>query len=189
MVPNMTQANTPEITAAARLDSTANDRFAQAKARRAAAETLRTQANGKPGVARERLEDLGGPQLKLTVRGGIPGYHLYWENDEDGKIEQLLFDGFDFVEPGEVQRGSDLVADMDLAHRVSRYVGRQQDGSPLRAYLMKCPEDLWERRKAASQRQVDEWDQQIRNGRMKPQDNTQYVPTGTTNKLETNAKV
>ena len=191
MVHNMTaDSQTAAASAAPKSDATANDRFAQARQRREAAISVRNSNDrSRQGAVRERTPDLGGPQLKLSVRGEVPGHHLYWENDEDGKIEQLLFDGFDFVTPDEVQRASDLVADMDLANRISRYVGRQQDGSPLRAYLLKCPQQLWDDRKAASQKQVDEWDQQIRNGRMKPQDNSQYTPVGTTNRLETNARV
>ncbi len=186
MVSNMTEANT---TQAPKSDATANDRFAIAKQRREAAIAQRDSARTTKGAVRERTPDLGGQQLKLSVRGEVPGHHLYWENDEDGKIEQLLFDGFDFVAPGEVQRASDLVVDMDLANRVSRYVGRQQDGSPLRAYLMKCPNEIWEARQVAAQHQVNEWDEQIRQGRMKPQDSRQYVPKGYESSLETNSKV
>ena len=184
MVSNMSEVNTTP-----KSDATANDRFAVAKQRRETAIAQRDSARAAKGAQRERAPDLGGQQLKLSVRGEVPGHHLYWENDEDGKIEQLLFDGFDFVAPGEVQRASDLVVDMDLANRVSRYVGRQQDGSPLRAYLMKCPNEIWEERQTRSQHQVNEWDEQIRQGRMKPQDNNQYVPKGYESRLETNSKV
>jgi hypothetical protein len=185
----MTTANqtTAPTQAAALADKTADDRFTRAKQARDIA-IKRDAERQSAGAVRERAPDLGGPQLKLTVHGTIPGYHMYWENDEDGKIEQLLFDGFDFVTPDEVRRGSDLVADMDLTNRISRYVGRHQDGSPLRAYLMKCPDEIWEARQAGAQRQVNDWDEQIRNGRMKAQEG-QYVPKGTTSKLETNAKV
>lgn len=183
----MTTETKPDTATAA--DATANDRFAQALSRRKAAIASRDAARQQTGAVREREPDLGGQRLKLTVRGEIAGHHLYWENDEDGKIEQLLFDGFEFVAPEEVGRAADLVVDMDVSNRISRYVGRRQDGSPLRGYLMKCTDEVWERRKAADRRQVDEWDDQIRNGRMKPQSPTEYVPAGYTSKLETNAKV
>lgn len=170
------------------LDSTANDRFAAAKARRQAAMSRDTSTESAQ-MQREREPDLGGHRLKLSVRGTIPGYTMYWENDEDGKIEELLYEGFDFVDPSEIGRASDIVADMDVANRVSRYVGRREDGSPLRAYLLKCPDEIWAQRKTRDQRQVDEWDNQIRNGRMKPQSPTEYVPTGYNNQLLTNSKV
>lgn len=171
------------------LEATANDRFAQAKARREASQAIAKRDSDRQGAKREREPDLGGQRLKLSVSGEITGHHMYWENDEDGKIEQLLFEGFDFVAPGEVHRASDLVADMDLANRISRYVGRREDGSPLRAYLLKCPNEIWEARKAREQSQANEWDEQIRNGRMKPQSSTEYVPQGYSSSLQTNAKV
>lgn len=176
-----------QVAASTTADATANDRFTRAKQQRDAA-ILRDADRQKVGAVRERTPDLGGLQLKLTVIGEVPNHHMYWENDEDGKIEQLLYEGFDFVSPDEVRRGSDLVADMDLTNRISRYVGRHQDGSPLRAYLMKCPNELWDQRQARGQRAAQERDDQIRNGRMKPQAD-QYVPKGYDSRLETNSKV
>ena len=175
---------TPTANAVASVEATANDRFARAKQARDAAIAKR-DANRKTGTPRERDNDLGGQALKLSVIGEIAGYHMYWANDENAEIEELIYQGFDFVEPGEVRRAADLVVDMDLSNRISRYVGTRTDGSPLRAYLMKCTTEIWEARQARRMVQVDEWDNQIRNGRMKPQDNTQYVPTGFVNKLQT----
>lgn len=171
---------------AAKGDATANDRFAAAKAAR---QVARDRRDSSPAAAREREPDLGGQRLRLSVIGEIPGHHMYWANDEAGEIEQLIFDGFDFVEPGEVQRASELVADMDLGNRISRYVGRREDGSPLRAYLMKAPQAIWDARQERNLRQATEWDEQIRNGRMKPQSSTEYVPKGYESRLETNSKV
>ena len=184
----MTDISKQTASAATRTESSAEDRFTRAKQSRDAAIAKRDADRQKGGAVREREPDLGGQRLKLSVIGEIPGHHMYWENDEDGKIEQLLFDGFDFVSPDEVRRGSDLVADMDLTNRISRYVGRHQDGSPLRAYLMKCQDEIWAERQANSQRQVNDWDEQIRNGRMKAQDG-QYVPKGYESKLQTNSRV
>lgn len=179
------QSNNTKPEAAAVADSTSNDRFLQAKRAREAA--LAARAGQREEMPRERVPDLGGQRLKLSVQGEIPGHHLYWENDEDGRIEQLLFDGFDFVQPGEVNRASDLVADMDLANRISRYVGRREDGSPLRAYLMKCPQDIWDARQANGLDLANERDRHIRNERMKPQEH-QYVPKGYESSLKTNSK-
>lgn len=181
----MTTANTPNASKEESASAT-NDRFAAAQAVRKA--NIEARKAAKP-MERERVPDLGGMRLKLSVQGEIPGHHLYWENDEHGRIEQLLYDGFEFVAPGEVGRSSDVVSDLDLSNRVSRYVGRRDDGSPLRAYLMKCPNELWEERQAAGLAQASTWDQEIRHGRMKPQDGSQYVPQGYLSKLETNAPV
>lgn len=187
MVDTMNDTSKSPAPVLSKTDATANDRFAQAKAARQAA--IAKRDNDRTKSPREREDDLGGPRLKLSVIGDIPGYTMYWENDEDGRIEQLLFEGFDFVEPGEVNRAADLVADMDLGSRISRYVGRREDGSPLRAYLLKLPTDMWNKRKLREQSQTDEWDDQIRNGRMKPQDRNQYTPQGYESVLDTHAKL
>jgi hypothetical protein len=168
--------------------SPVEDRFAGVLKARAAAIAKR-DSQRKDGAVREREPDLGGQRLKLSVHGTIPGHHLYWENDEAGKIEELLYQGFDFVAPGEVRRGSELVSDMDLSNRISRYVGKNEDGSPLRAYLLKCPDEIWNARELAGQRLTDARDYEIRNGRMKPQDSHEYVPKGYESSLATNANV
>lgn len=113
--------------------------------------------------ARE-TEVSGGPRLKLGVRGSIPGFTLFWENDDEGAVEQLLYEGFSFVEPEEVRMQSHIVSDADLSKRVSRYVGKKADGSPLRAYLLKCPDEVWKEREADRYRQADERDAAIRSG-------------------------
>ena len=167
---------------------TSNDRFALAKKAREAALAKRSGDRGE--AARERTPDLGGQRLKLAVRGSVPGHVLYWENDENGKVENLLFEGFDFVTPGEVQRATDLVADMDLTNRISRFVGRQEDGSPLRAYLLKCPQAIWDERASVSQQIADERDASIRNRSMQPDSKEgRYIPAGYQSSLNTNSKV
>lgn len=150
-----------------------------AKARRAAllAGGSRTEAD------RERAEDLGGLRLKLSVQGRIEGYHLYWENDQDGAIETLLFEGFEFAEPAEVKMQSAFVADADLGNRVSRYVGRKEDGSPLRAYLMKCPDEIWETREQRRYAQADNWDAAIHQS-INDRSDGRYKPAGVNSKIE-----
>lgn len=165
------------------------DRFAAAKAARVANLERIARQERRGGAERERAPDMGGLRLKLSVIGEIPGHHLYWENDENGKIEELLYQGFDFVSPGEVQRASDLVADIDVSQRISRYVGRQEDGSPMRAYLLKCPEAIWQARQQAGADQANAWDAVIRNGRMLPTESSQYIPKGVNSSLQTNVRV
>ena len=110
---------------------------------------------------RERPANFGGPRMKMAVYGSIPGYHLYWENDDEGAIEQLLYEGFSFVRPDEVGMQSAtmskkaIVADSDVTDRVSRYVGSKADGSPLRAYLLKCTDDVWADRESYRYQQAD----------------------------------
>src|SRR5260370_22725446 len=128
-----------------------------------------SQRNGAP---RERDEDLGGLTLQMSVAGDIPGYHLYWENDENAAIDKLLREGFDFVTREELlDRKPRIVSDVDISSVGSRYVkGSRTDGTPLRAYLLKCPDEVWSDRERARYRQADAWDASIRAGTLQGSD-------------------
>lgn len=141
----------------------------------------------RASAPRTRPANFGGPRLKLSVLGDIPGYHLYWENDDEGAIEQLLFEGFEFVEPDEVSLTSHIVQDTDVAKRVSRYVGKKADGSPMRAYLLKCPDEIWAEREQARYDAADNWDNAVRNGQVAP-DSNRYRPKGTQSSVDTQFK-
>lgn len=137
---------------------------------------------------RTRPAYTGGPRLKLNVFGRIEGYHLYWANDEDAAIEQLLQDGFEFAtaEETKMQKANRevVVADKDVDSRVSKYVGVRADGSPLRAYLMKCENSLWQEIQDANQTQADTWDSAIREGQVENVPN-RYKPVGYETKVTT----
>jgi hypothetical protein len=139
----------------------------------------------RPTATRERAKNFGGPRLKMAVIGEIPGFHLYWENDDgEGAIEQLLYEGFDFVEPSEVQMVSHIVSDTDTANRVSRFVGSKKDNTPMRAYLLKCSDELWAERQSQRLIQADDWDRSIRQGQIEP-DTGRYIPKGVQISLDT----
>jgi hypothetical protein len=139
----------------------------------------------RPAAVRERPKNFGGPRLKMAVIGEIPGFHLYWENDDgEGAIEQLLYEGFEFVEPSEVSMVSHIVSDTDTASRVSRFVGSKKDGTPMRAYLLKCPDELWSERQSYRLAQADDWDNSIRNAQVEP-DAGRYLPKGAAISLDT----
>jgi hypothetical protein len=148
-----------------------------------AAPTSRRQSE-RTEAPRQRDSNFGGPRLKLSVAGRIDGFHLYWENDDDGAIEQLLTEGFSFADPKEVKMQSHIVADADVASRVSRFVGKKADGSPLRAFLLKCPDEVWSDREAHRLEQADAWDTAIKAGKIQP-DQNRYVPNGRGPSLDT----
>ena len=130
---------------------------------------------------RERTAGFGGPRLKLSVPFTIAGFHLFFENDDDnGAIEQLLYEGFTFVTPDEVgltRHTAAVVADDDVTNRVSRFVGKKADGSAMRAYLLKCPEELWKAREVERYKQADEWETSIREDQRNPAPD-RYIPNG-----------
>lgn len=159
-----------------------NDRFTAAVKGAAA-----RRENERKQSPRDRESNLGGMGLKLDVNGRIDGFHMYWANDEDGAIETLLYSGFDFVDPDEVRMRSVVVQDSDLGNRISRYVGKKADGSPLRAYLLKCSNEIWDERESARYRQADAWDSDIRSGSMTRGDG-RYKPKGVNTTLDTQFK-
>lgn len=113
---------------------------------------------------RERENDLGGLTLQLNVRGEIPGHKLSWVNDEDGGIESKLELGFDFVTQDELNaKQAKIVPDEEISNCISRFVkGTRSDGQALRAYLLKCPDDLWTEIESRRYRAADKWDADIR---------------------------
>lgn len=133
---------------------------------------------------REREQRFGGPRLKLSVLGTIPGYHLYWENDDEGAIETLLYEGFEFVNPSEVKMQSHVVMDTDVSDRLSRYVGKKADGTPLRAFLLKCSDEHWQERELYRYEQADEWESDIKR-RVNEPEKGRYNPKGVNNELDT----
>ena len=145
------------------------------------------EASERGGAQRSRSEVAGGLRLQLNVNGEIPGYHLYWENDENGAIEQLLGEGFDFVTQDELNtRQVAVVADVDISSVVSRFVkGQKTDGSPLRAYLMKCPDDVWRDREQARYDQADAWDNDIRQKAESPGEGLRKLGGGYKSEVDT----
>jgi hypothetical protein len=147
------------------------------------------QAADRPEAERTRPAQFGGVRLKLTVPTDIPGYHLYWAND-DGEVDALIEEGFELVRPEEmgteasrrIQRR--VVQDEDIANSYSRHVGTKEDGSSLRAYLLKIPNEQWEDRQAMKLAQADAWDGAIRKGAIENVDG-RYVPRGHEIKLNT----
>ena len=149
----------------------------------------RTSAERTPeGVQRTRKSSLGGARLRLEVHGSLPGQHLYWANDEDAAIELLLDEGFEFVTKGELGTNRGVVVDEDVDSRISKVVGKQADGSPLRAFLMKCDEALWQEREDSIQAVADERDSAIREGTISAPDSS-YKPQGANISLDHKVKL
>ena len=81
----------------------------------------------------------------------LAGFHLYWFNDEPGRIDRAKAAGYEHV------------TDDDGKH-VRRIVGVARDHTALEAYLMKLPLEWYQEDMAAEQKRVDEIDDSIRRG-------------------------
>ena len=161
--------STPNSAAAAFNRSAPADSDRLLAARRQA-RSLREQR--KEGTeARERENDLGGLVLQLDVKGEIPGYKLFWENDENGMIESRLMAGFDFVTQDELYaKQAKIVPDEEISSVISRFVkGTRNDGQALRAYLLKCPDDIWAQIERQRHEAADKWDREIRRQAEEPE--------------------
>lgn len=122
---------------------------------------------------RAKRVPLGVPRAKLDVPQ-IPGFHMHWLNDEPGRLQAAEAGGYEFVYEKELKGEA---GNTDLGEKVSRIVGRNEDGSPLRAYLMKIKQEWYDEDQRVKQKPVDEIDMAIRKGNFneKP-DDRRYVP-------------
>lgn len=102
-----------------------------------------------PRAERKRIP-MSLPRAKLSVPK-IPGYHLHWIADRQGRLMQAIQAGYEFVSETEVGiqdfgLGNDAsrTANTDMGTRVSVIGGAGMDpGTTERLYLMKQKEEWW----------------------------------------------
>jgi hypothetical protein len=114
----------------------------------------------RDATGRKQRIPLGAPQQKLlaTIR---PGYVGRWVNDEGGRLAQAEAAGYSFVAPDtKTATGSNA----DPGTRISRIVGSQENGQPLRAYLMEQTEENYAEDQKAKQSQIDAFDEAMKRG-------------------------
>lgn len=123
---------------------------------------------------RQTRVPLGVARSKMAVPE-IPGFKFRWINDLQGRVLQAQQGGYEFVTSAEVPTFGDYDVDnvnRDLGARVSRVVDKT---TGMKAYLMKIKREYWEEDQREKQKVVDETDQAIRKGSLKPVENV-YVP-------------
>jgi len=142
-------------------------------------------AQAQTGTARMR-RPLSVPWRKMELPA-IPGYHVHWINDYPGRLEQAQEGGYEFVTRTEVRLNDKgpTPTDTDLGTRVSMVVGRNEDGSPLRAYAMKIKNEWFDEDQKALAAHNDQIDRSIRAGRQQVEGESEgdarhrYVKTAT----------
>lgn len=114
----------------------------------------------------------------------LPGFVLYWANDDGDRIMRMQTQGYALVKREEIALNASVVPlNKDLGDYIAVYAGNKEGGHPLRTYLMKCPKDIYDKRKAWEQRHNDKIEQAIREGAVgNPQ--AGYVPRSTPIKYE-----
>lgn len=115
----------------------------------------------KFGDARLRMNIDPATADKLKRDGLVPR----WVNDVKGRISELQMRGYDFVrDPDkEIQAGEDD-NNTDMGSAVSKIVGTNADGSPMRAYLMAQDKENYEEDQALKEQVNMKVDEAIRAG-------------------------
>jgi hypothetical protein len=124
-----------------------------------------TESKKKP--VRRNRGAFNGTRGKLQVGHLITGYHLYFFNDEPGRVQAALDAGWEFVSPDEVGYASTNVTNrnVDLGDRVSVIGSKNDQGHAVQQILMKIREDWWQEDQDEIQRRNDKTDAAIRKGK------------------------
>lgn len=114
---------------------------------------------------RQRIP-VGVPRLKLNAPNK-EGYVRRWVNDDNTRLQDFEAGGYSFVhnvQAGDARGANDITARESVDSRVSRVVGKNEDGTPLRAYLMEIRKDWYDEDQRAKQARIDEQEAQMRRG-------------------------
>ena len=165
----------------------AEEKKAQREGNIMSAEAFPREDNDRP--ARKARGVFNGTATKLRVNKLIPGWHLHIFNDDAGRIQQALNNGYEFVKPEEVDGVSENVVsrNTDIGEKVRFLVGRTESGEPLYAYLMKIRQEWYDEDYKESQSTNDRIDDAIRSGKMTKEGTTAdgfYIPKGGGIKIE-----
>lgn len=97
---------------------------------------------------------------KTAILNPDPNFHYHWFNEDSTNFAFAEAACYTHVKKGEVSlRPGVTPLNTDLGDKVSMVVGRNENGTPVRAFLMKQPIEIWranqqedhERRRAESQ--------------------------------------
>lgn len=118
---------------------------------------------------------LGVPRMKLTS-GHREGYVRRWINDD--RLQSAEKGGYSYVrleDAGEVGT-FDVSQRNGLGDKVSRVVGRHQNGSPMMAYLMEIKQEWYDEDQRAKQAPIDEQEMAIKRGAGPGNQEGRYIP-------------
>jgi hypothetical protein len=135
------------------------------------------------GKARRRRVPLGTHRSKLDASSyDIPANKVpRWVNDTAGRLRDALEGGYEFVQDpnAEGHVGEDPMQSQGMGSAVNVKVGTNEDGSPLRGYLMVIDRELYEEDQADKMAKVDEMDDAIKKGsHQSDYHDGKYIPPG-----------
>lgn len=125
---------------------------------------------GRPSNAsraqREKRVPLGAPRLKLKVEEEA-GFVRRWVNDQDNRLDDAERGGYRYVQSIDDVGISDVEpGNTDLGSRTSKVVGKNENGSPIRAYLMEIVREDYESDQAEKDKRLKETESTIRSGNL-----------------------
>jgi len=139
---------------------------------------------------RSRRNTFNGTEGKMRVANAVPSNeNWHWINDSPGRINQAVDGGYEFVtaaEAGGMTNSNATDRNVDLGDKVRVLVGRQEDGGPLFAYLMKIPKDWFEEDQSSIQQRNDMVDDAIRRGKKPGNDDQNFYSRPGENIIKTN---
>lgn len=108
------------------------------------------------------------PNLPLPK---IKGYVPRWFNDEENRLPRAQDAGWEFVTPldfPEFKPSQQVAPNSDLGSRISVVCGTDDQGKPIRAYLMKISKEWADADNREKMDAIDETDRAIHGGRVHP---------------------
>jgi hypothetical protein len=144
-----------------------------------------TESNN-PSMPRRRMIG-GGSKLGVDCSKLIAaGFHPYWRNDMDGRVQEALANGYTFVHPDEIEEVSlRITAEPMTGDKVSRIVGYTDKGDPIHAFLMKIKNEWFKENQAFYQKRNDAIDTAIRSGNTNSVENGYSPKEGTSYQIRT----
>lgn len=104
---------------------------------------------------RPKRVPINGLRDKMSVRGQEPGWHYCWVNE--GNVDQYVLGGYEFVSH-EVQVGERRI---DQASMIGGKVAMAA-GNGMTAYLMRCPQEIFEEELKLTQERTDDTERSLR---------------------------
>lgn len=129
---------------------------------------------------RKKRIPLGSPLKKLTASNIPAGKVARWFNDKPGRLDAALDGGYEFVRDPKVKTGEGAAdGNEDLGSMVSKVVGSEDSGTPIRAYLMIIDKELYEEDQSLKSEHLDKIDASIRGGKVQNTLGSKgYIPDG-----------
>lgn len=111
---------------------------------------------------RRRKGKTGKLNQKLAVDPAAmdPAYRYRWANDDELRIQNLEANDWDIVDARDPLKERD--GRSGLGSAMSKVVGRNEDGSPKKAYLMRKRRDWYDADKAEKMAELDEQEKAIK---------------------------